>query len=109
MLNALGASAYHPEVGRWNHKTSNGWNVQLQREHLNLSRGEVKERLDKAIHDTCDEISNLLKRRLAQCRATLETITQCGAETAEEQDGKERLLFEFWALSRALERNPCKW
>ena len=36
-------------------------------------------------------------------RSALESLTVHGAETAEEQEDKERLLFEFWAISRALE------
>jgi hypothetical protein len=45
----------------------------------------------------------LLNRKLGECRDSLETLTLYGAETAEEQEDKERLLFEFWAVSRALE------
>ncbi len=105
MLDALGASKYHPEIGLWNHRTCNGWNVQLQRQHLNVSRSDAVARVDKAVQETRNEISQLLRRRLSACKGALETLTQCGAETAEEQDDKERLLYEFWALSRALERN----
>jgi hypothetical protein len=105
MLGALGAPAYRPEVGLWNHRTCNGWNVQLQRQHLNVSRADAAARVNTAIQETRDEIAQLLKRRLAECRASLETLTLYGAETAEEQEDKERLLFEFWALSRALERS----
>jgi hypothetical protein len=103
LLDALGASAYRPEVGLWNHMTSDGWNVQLQRQHLNVSRADAIARLDIAIQATRDEIMQLLTRKLGECRASLETLTLYGAETREEQDDKERLLFEFWALSRALE------
>lgn len=105
MLDALGASAYRPEVGLWNHRTCNGWNVQLERHHLGVSRSDAAQRIVAAVNETRDEISQLLRRRLTECRASLETLTMCGAETAEEQDEKERLLFEFWSLSRALERN----
>jgi hypothetical protein len=59
--------------------------------------------VDSAVQDTRSEIEQILRRRLDECRASLETLTMYGAETAEEQDDKERLLFEFWALSRALE------
>ena len=104
LLDALGASTYRPEVALWNHKTCNGWNVQLQRQHINLSRAEAAERESTAVQETLAEISDLLRRRLADCRASLEALTRYGAETAEEHDDKERLLFEFWALSRALER-----
>lgn len=105
MLDALGASAYRPEVGLWNHRTCNGWNVQLERQHFGVSRDDMAKRIEAAILETRDEVSQLLRRRLVECRASLETLTTYGAETGEEQDEKERLLFEFWALSRALERN----
>ena len=103
MLDALGATGYHPETGLWAHKTCNSWNVQLQRQHLNVSRGEVAARAAKAMDKTRNEISDLVQTRLTECRAALENLTRYGAETAEEQEDKEHLLFEFWALHRSLE------
>ena len=103
MLDAVGAEAYRPEVGLWVHKTCNGWNVQVQRQHLNISRRDVAAKFETAVQRTREEISRLLKERLVTCRASLENLTVYGAETAEEQLEKERLLFEFWALSRAME------
>lgn len=105
MLDAIGASTYRPEVGLWNHRTCNGWNVQLQRQHLNVSRADVAAKLESAVELTRTEVLQLLHRRQVECCASLETLTMYGAETAEEQDDKERLLFEFWALCRALEHN----
>jgi len=104
MLDALGASNYRPEVGLWHHSTCNGWNVQLERQHLGAAREEVMARSPDAVRRTREEISELLRGRLVGCRASLETLTMYGAETAEEQENKERLLYEFWSLSRALER-----
>jgi hypothetical protein len=104
MLDALGAPTYRPEVGLWHHTTCNGWNVQLERQHLGLSPENVIARAEEAVKRTRDEISELLRNKLAGCRASLETLTICGAETAEEQEDKERLLYEFWSVSRALER-----
>jgi hypothetical protein len=106
MLDALGASTYRPEVGLWNHRTCNGWNVQIERHHLGISRDDAVKRMDAAIRATGEEVSQLLRRRLSECRASLETLTRYGAETGEEQNDKERLLYEFWALTRALERTP---
>jgi len=105
MLDALGASAYRPEVGLWNHRTTDGWNVQLERNHVGVSRDDAAQRTEAVVKETRDEVSQLLRCRLDACRASLETLTMCGAETAEEQDEKERLLYEFWSLSRALERS----
>lgn len=106
ILDSLGASRYRPEIGLWNHRTCNGWNIQLHRQHFNVSRSETAARMDLAVQKTCILISELLKRRLQECRTSLEILTTCGAATAEEQDDKIRLLFEFWAVSRALEQKP---
>jgi len=103
LLDNLGATTYRPEVGLWNHTTCNGWNVQLERQHLGVSPSDISERISRAIETTRDEIVSLLRERLVACRSSLETLTTYGAETMEEQDDKERLLFEFWSISRALE------
>lgn len=105
MLGGLGCSTYHPEVGLWNHRTCNGWNLQLDRQHLALSPDEVTRRIEDAVRDTGRLIADLLRERLANCRTSLQTLTMYGAETAEEQEEKEQLLYEFWALNRALEQD----
>ncbi|UYO49395.1 class I SAM-dependent methyltransferase [Rhodopseudomonas palustris] len=105
MLDSLGASSYRPEVGLWNHSSCNGWNVQLERQHLNISGDVVTARIGDAVRETGDEIVKLLRKRLETCRASLESLTMCGAETAAEQEDKERLLFEFWSVSRSLGRS----
>lgn len=102
ILDALGASQYRPEVGLWFHRTTNGWNVQLQREHLGILQDAMAERLETAVAAGTRAIAAALSRRLSECRKALETLTRYGAATAEEEDDKQRLLFEFWALSRAL-------
>jgi hypothetical protein len=105
VLDALGASEYRPEIGRWNHKSCDGWNIQLQRQYLCISRTEASTRNDDAVGNTSKEISSILAGRLKQCIASLDALTIHGAETVEEQESKERLLYEFWALWRALEFN----
>lgn len=102
ILDALGASAYRPEVGLWFHRTTNGWNVQLQREHVGILQEAIAAKLETAVAAGTDAIAAALERRLRECRKALETLTSFGAATAEEEDDKQRLLFEFWALSRAL-------
>lgn len=99
----LGAPDYHPGVGRWHHRTVDGWNLQIARKNLAVSDEELDARLPDAITATGLEIKALLGRRLADCTTTLEAFTAHGVETAEEQDDKEHLLHEYWALSRALE------
>jgi SAM-dependent methyltransferase len=103
VLNALGASTYRPEIARWSHSTCDGWSVQIHREHLDVTRPNCNQNGDVAVQQAREEITRLLKARLNNCRSALESLTVHGAETAEEQEDKERLLFEFWAISRALE------
>jgi hypothetical protein len=90
-------------VGRWRHRTVNGWNMQIHRERLGISADEIATRSADAIEQARQEVVVVLRRRLDECRRSLETLTLYGAETAEEQEDKEHLLYEHWALSRALE------
>ena len=103
MLHSLGADDYRPEVGRWNHRTCDGWNVQIERKHIHVSSADIGAVTGATLTATSDEIISVLAQRMVRCRAALEKLTQYGSETAAESDEREYLLFEFWALSRALE------
>lgn len=106
VLDAFGAPAYRPEVGLWTHRTCKAWNLQLQRQYLGVTQDEAAARRRAAVEESEKEVVELLKRKRILCRESLETLTLCGAETAEEQENMKRLLFEFWAVSRALEAVP---
>jgi len=102
LVEALGATDYHPAVGTWHHRTVDGWNVQLERQYIPLSDIELDIRLPVAILATCETIETLLRRRLAACEQTLAAFTDLGVETVEEIEDKEHLLHEYWALTRAI-------
>lgn len=101
-LSALGVVEYSPEVARWQHSSNTGWSVSLERTHLNLSPDELSERRQLAEVGVLSEMQSLLKSRMMSCRAALDSLTMYGSETAEEEREKQRLLHEFWALSRLL-------
>jgi ubiquinone/menaquinone biosynthesis C-methylase UbiE len=103
LVQALSDEEYRPEVSRWEHASVNGWNVQIQREYISATRQELETRRAQAVSDTRDAILDILRRRLAECRATLDTLTIYGVETAKEQEDREHLLHELWAITRALE------
>lgn len=103
LVRALSDKEYRPEVGRWQHTAVSGWNVQLQREHISATAEQLEARRSSAVSDTRDAILEVLRRRLTECRATLESLTLYGAETGEEQEDREHLLYELWAITRALE------
>ena len=103
LLDALGVSDYIPEVGQWPHRSCNAWNVQMQRQYLGIEHDQAIQRRAAAIGQTNETIISLLETKSKLCRNALRALTVYGAETAEEQVKKERLLYEFWAVSRALE------
>jgi len=98
------ASSYRPEVGRWQHTKTVGWNLTLDRRHVGCSDDEARARAKEAVTRTKDAIQAVLSERLARCQQALESLTKYGAETKAETDEKVRLLFEYWALSRTLGR-----
>jgi 2-polyprenyl-3-methyl-5-hydroxy-6-metoxy-1,4-benzoquinol methylase len=87
MIEALGSMSYRPEIGRWTHKSCNGWNVQIQKQHLNSGNCE-KNIETNAIEKTRTEIADVLSKRLVDCRMSLEMLTMYGPETAKEQETK---------------------
>lgn len=103
LVRAFGETGYQPEVGRWHHSTVSGWNLQIQREHITATPKQLETRRQEAVEATRNVILAILRRRLEECRATLETLTIYGAATAEEQDDREHLLHELWAITRSLE------
>jgi hypothetical protein len=52
---------------------------------------------------TAKHIEDLLTIKFRQITGALESLTKFGSETGEETQTKEKLLFDYWAISRALE------
>jgi ubiquinone/menaquinone biosynthesis C-methylase UbiE len=103
LLSALGIAQYEPAVGTWRHRTCDAWNVQIYREHLGISDATLDSNRAAALAAATQRIAALLEARLERCSQALDNLTRYGTETAEEQTEKERLLYEFWAVNRALE------
>jgi SAM-dependent methyltransferase len=103
LMQAFGEDSYQPEVGRWKHTTVNGWNLQIQREHISVTTQQLNERREKVTHALRKAIVGVLRQRLKECQETLETLTMYGAQTAQEKDELKHLLYEHWALTRSLE------
>lgn len=101
LLKGLGVSDYNPEVSRWQHATISGWSVQIRRTHLDVSTADFDRRREDAARNCREAIRALLDRRLDECRNSLEAFTRYGTQTAEEQEDREHLLYDFWAISQA--------
>lgn len=103
VVDAFGAKTYRPEVGRWQHATCTAWNVQINREYLGVTAERAALAKAAVVDRATEVIVEMLRAKLAMCRRALDSLTRHGAETAEEQDQKVRMLYEFWAVSRSLE------
>jgi SAM-dependent methyltransferase len=105
MLSALGAwPEYEPALGTWLHRTTSGWNAQIQREFIGT--GDLAGKRESAVSDTSAALERTMIEKLRSCRDALDKLTRYGAETEKERDDQMRLLFEFWSLSRALKVGP---
>jgi hypothetical protein len=101
LCRCLGSPEYEPSVGTWVHRSCNGWNAHIIRPHMQLPTN-LNERCAEAIISTAAKVTELLRSKLEVTKGALESLTRFGGETAEEDFDKEGLLFQFWALSRAL-------
>ncbi|MEY2450863.1 MAG: hypothetical protein QOD92_437 [Acidimicrobiaceae bacterium] len=101
-LGGLGESGYRPEVGRWRHKSTAGWSFALKRVHIDVSDAELGDHRSQAEAEVVDGIDEMLTTRLKSCAAALEGLTRYGASTSEEVRVRDKLLYEYWALHRAI-------
>jgi ubiquinone/menaquinone biosynthesis C-methylase UbiE len=103
MLTALGVKNYPPEVGQWRHKSCTGWNTHVEREHFDRTRDELMKLAAAAITATENAMIDILKVKYEQTKQVLNSFTENGAETDEEKQERTAAVFDFWALTRALE------
>lgn len=99
----FGIKDYNPTPGRWTHSSCFGWNIQLNREYINVTNEELLKSKVDGIKKTKEDIVTILKRKLDECEKSLESITKHGAETDEEEKSKQKLLYDFWSLNRIKE------
>ena len=103
LVASLKVANYEPPVGRWKHSSCDAWSVQIHRDHLGSSDGQLSNLRESAEAATARTVTDLLKAKFRRCHDALDILTKYGPATAEEETTKETLLYQFWAVSRALE------
>jgi ubiquinone/menaquinone biosynthesis C-methylase UbiE len=103
LLDGLGVQGYEPAIAGWTHRTCSGWSLQLIRRHLNISQETIKKNKAQVILNTRKKIEAILNRKYDECKKALESLTYYQSETSEETAAEANLLYDFWALSRAIE------
>lgn len=107
LITSLGVTDYAPKVSRVPHKTTFCWSIQLRREYFQKSRKEILERIEDASRTTQELINSLLIEKYESCKGALDSLTKYGSDNKQEESELQSLLFDFWALSRALEVVRC--
>ena len=89
-----------PDVAVWPHRTCSCWNLQLHRHHIDIDDlGALREGMTLA---AATSIREILGEKLVETYTALSTACEYGCETEGERVSVQALLFEFWAIARAL-------
>ena len=102
-LEALGVTLYRPGVQRWQHTTRASWSAFIERQHFGRTSAQIVEQTPTAIAAVLEQVEHTLRLKLTACRTALETLTLYGSETGDEEVTKNSLVYDFWAITRALE------
>jgi ubiquinone/menaquinone biosynthesis C-methylase UbiE len=103
MLEALGIKNYQPEVGQWRHKSCTGWNIHIEQEHFDCARSELQTNANRAVDATEAAMKAAMRTKYDQTAQILNSFTDNRPETPQEREERTAALFNFWALSRALD------
>lgn len=101
MLTSIGVKKESlPDVAIWPHKSCTCWNLQLHRKHIKID--SLNDKRIKMLEATEKSIEETLKNKFLNIHTQLDTISQYGSQTISEQEETIKLLFEYWAISKAL-------
>lgn len=97
------ATEFRVAPSGWSHSSCKGWSVTIQREYINKTDDEIQKSQSCITERLEQEIDKILKERFTECNRMLETFCRFGADNAEDMSARHIALYEFWALSRAME------
>ena len=103
ILRVAGADeASLPDIAVWPHKSCTCWNLQLHRSHLQVEN--LNGHKETMIEAATNVIRGALEEKLVALHSMLSSICRYGPETLEESQNVVHLLYDYWAVSRALGR-----
>lgn len=104
VLRAAGIEHELPEVAMWPHTSCTCWHFQIHRDHLDISPESLLARRDDMTVAAAIAIRSVLERKLFSTHSALQVAASHGAQGPSELKEVNRLLHDFWAISRALGR-----
>lgn len=101
ILTAAGVPAEAlPDVAIWPHKSCQCWNLQVHRNHF--AEVDLVKKREAMIAIATRSIRSLLEEKLLATSTALDSAARFGSETTDEEREILRLLYDYWAISRAL-------
>lgn len=101
MLIAAGGEGYLPTVSRIPHKTCDAWYFKIDNKHSKARSSDFKEGRDKIVNSIRKEVYDILSNKIREINMALERLCRYG-ETENSTGDTNRLLFDHWAVTRAL-------
>lgn len=87
----------------WQHTNARGWSVVIRRDHVVSTNEQITARFADIVSRMEHAIDALLVSRLTESNTVLKTYYEYGMSTASERASMLRALYEFWAVSHAME------
>lgn len=101
ILLSVASKNYEPNVNRWNHSSCNAWSFEIQKEFI-ISDEEIMSKKSDILSQSGEKIKELLIRKKGNCEKALESYLKYGTETAEDEEKKRSLLYDFYSLNRII-------
>jgi ubiquinone/menaquinone biosynthesis C-methylase UbiE len=87
-------------ANKWNHKSISSWSIQIQKTHILNSKNAMLREKQELLTDL---IKTTLKSKADANKMALVALTRFGGHTENETENKIQNLFDYWALSQAME------
>lgn len=104
ILQAAGVTKDFPDVAVWTHSSCRCWHLQVHRNHFELTEEELEAARPRMVSAATETIRLLLERKLLSVHNALQAASSQGTRSPQEDQEVNRLLHDFWALSRVLQR-----
>lgn len=103
LAECCGCSGPLPSVATWQHRSCNGWQIQVKRASMSLTREQmIAERRDIEAQLAL-AITDVLQLKLNETHAALDALSRYGSATDDERREAQRLAYDFWAIARSLQ------
>lgn len=91
---------YRVYANKWNHKTVSSWSLQIQKTNI-LNTNNLKLLSNQAVLESLIQKALILKADIN--KKALTSLTKFGGSTENEDENKIENLYDYWALTKALE------